>query len=87
MSTATAFALRDRPEAVTAVDLGGPTDGWANVEVPGCWTMQGFDRRGRDELQTDRACVGGKQQRIAADVLHGAAQVGRQGGLTGVETG
>ena len=21
----------------------GPTDGWASIEVPGCWTMQGFD--------------------------------------------
>ncbi len=39
-----AFALRDRPEDVTDDDLAGPTDGWATVEVPGCWTMQGFDR-------------------------------------------
>ena len=39
-----AFALRDRPEDVTADDLAGPTDGWATIEVPGCWTMQGFDR-------------------------------------------
>lgn len=41
------FLLRDRPEAVTRIDLTGPTDpadGWATVEVPGCWTMQGFDR-------------------------------------------
>jgi beta-galactosidase len=38
------FAMRGRPEAVTADDLGAPTDGWATVEVPGCWTMQGFDR-------------------------------------------
>ena len=38
------FAMRDRPEEVTADDLAGPTDGWATVEVPGCWTMQGFDR-------------------------------------------
>lgn len=39
-----AFRLRDRPEDVTADDLGGPTDGWAAVAVPGCWTMQGFGR-------------------------------------------
>ncbi|MDQ1508936.1 MAG: beta-galactosidase [Actinomycetota bacterium] len=37
------FAMRDRPEEVTADDLAGPTDGWATLEVPGCWTMQGFD--------------------------------------------
>jgi beta-galactosidase len=35
-----AFRLLDRPEAVTVEDLVGPTDGWAAVEVPGCWTMQ-----------------------------------------------
>ncbi|MCU1468479.1 MAG: Beta-galactosidase [Actinomycetia bacterium] len=39
-----AFVLRDRPEAVTADDLVGPTDAWGVVEVPGCWTMQGYDR-------------------------------------------
>lgn len=39
-----AFVLRDRPEDVTPADLAGATDGWASVEVPGCWTMQGFDR-------------------------------------------
>ncbi|WCO66048.1 glycoside hydrolase family 2 TIM barrel-domain containing protein [Iamia majanohamensis] len=39
-----AFALRARPEDVTAEDLVGPTDGWDTVEVPGCWTVQGFDR-------------------------------------------
>ncbi len=37
------FAFRDRPEAVTAEDLEGATAGWRSVEVPGCWTMQGFD--------------------------------------------
>ncbi|QXC61579.1 DUF4981 domain-containing protein [Aquihabitans sp. G128] len=39
-----AFVLRERPESVTAADLSGPVDGWATIEVPGCWTMQGFDR-------------------------------------------
>jgi len=39
-----AFLLRDRPEEVAADDLTGPTDGWAAIEVPGCWTVQGFDR-------------------------------------------
>ena len=39
-----AFALRARPEDVTGDDLTGATDGWAAIEVPGCWTMQGFDR-------------------------------------------
>jgi beta-galactosidase len=38
------FAMRARPEAVTAEDLAGSTDGWSTVEVPGCWTMQGYDR-------------------------------------------
>jgi beta-galactosidase len=38
------FVLRHRPEAVAEDDLVGATDGWATVEVPGCWTMQGFDR-------------------------------------------
>ncbi|MDQ3385494.1 MAG: DUF4981 domain-containing protein [Actinomycetota bacterium] len=38
-----AFALRSRPEEVTVEDLTGPTGGWAAIEVPGCWTMLGFD--------------------------------------------
>ncbi|MGA2208554.1 MAG: glycoside hydrolase family 2 TIM barrel-domain containing protein [Acidimicrobiales bacterium] len=38
------FRLRDRPEAVTEADVSGPTDTWTQVAVPGCWTMQGFDR-------------------------------------------
>jgi beta-galactosidase len=41
------FRLRARPEDVTDDDLAGANhgvDGWATVEVPGCWTMQGFDR-------------------------------------------
>ena len=39
-----AFVLRDRPEDVTTADLTGATEDWAAIEVPGCWTMQGFDR-------------------------------------------
>lgn len=39
-----AFVLRDRPEDVSERDLTGPVIDWARVEVPGCWTMQGFDR-------------------------------------------
>lgn len=39
-----AFALRPRPEAVTEADLVGSAEGWDSIEVPGCWTMQGFDR-------------------------------------------
>ncbi|MCU1368835.1 MAG: beta-galactosidase, partial [Ilumatobacteraceae bacterium] len=39
-----AFALRDRPEDVTAADVAGSTDGWSAIEVPGCWTTQGHDR-------------------------------------------
>ena len=38
------FAMRDRPDAVTPADLAGPTGDWATVAVPGCWTMQGYDR-------------------------------------------
>jgi beta-galactosidase len=38
------FLLRERPEGVRSEDLDGPTDGWADIEVPGCWTMQGHDR-------------------------------------------
>jgi beta-galactosidase len=40
------FVLRPRPDAVTWADVAGvvePAAGWASVEVPGCWTMQGFD--------------------------------------------
>ena len=29
---------------MTAGDLTGPTGDWPAAEVPGCWTMQGFDR-------------------------------------------
>jgi len=36
------FCLRDRPEHVLDVDLVGATADWATLEVPGCWTMQGF---------------------------------------------
>jgi beta-galactosidase len=39
-----AFVLRDRPEDVSAEDLAGPVEGWSSIEVPGCWTMQGFDQ-------------------------------------------
>jgi len=38
------FRLLPRPEDVRPADLTGPTGGWATVAVPGCWTMQGFDR-------------------------------------------
>ncbi len=37
------FLHCDRPERVLVGDLLGATDNWASVEVPGCWTMQGFD--------------------------------------------
>lgn len=36
------FRLRDRPEHVLDADLVSATGDWAEVEVPGCWTMQGF---------------------------------------------
>jgi beta-galactosidase len=39
-----AFRLHPRPETVTGDDLTGSTDGWDEIEVPGNWTMQGFDR-------------------------------------------
>ena len=40
------FLLVDRPEAVPAafMDPDTATDDWAEVTVPGLWTMQGFDR-------------------------------------------
>jgi beta-galactosidase len=38
------FRLRSRPEDVSDADVAGPAEGWATIEVPGCWTMQGFDR-------------------------------------------
>ncbi|HET9731394.1 MAG TPA: glycoside hydrolase family 2 TIM barrel-domain containing protein [Acidimicrobiales bacterium] len=40
------FRLRERPEAVTEADIHGPCPEplWHRAEVPGCWTMQGFDR-------------------------------------------
>jgi beta-galactosidase len=40
------FRLCARPEAAPA-DFFAPghdDSGWARVEVPGCWTLQGFDR-------------------------------------------
>ena len=37
------FARRDRPDQVLDADLVGATAEWSEVEVPGCWTMQGFD--------------------------------------------
>lgn len=38
------FTLLDRPEAVQAGHLAEHAASWAQVEVPGCWTMQGYDR-------------------------------------------
>jgi beta-galactosidase len=37
------FAHHDRPEAVTRDHLTGSTEDWPEVDVPGCWTMQGYD--------------------------------------------
>lgn len=37
------FRLVDRPEAVSAADLSGDTDGWHAISLPGTWTLQGFD--------------------------------------------
>ncbi|HEY5155192.1 MAG TPA: glycoside hydrolase family 2 TIM barrel-domain containing protein, partial [Acidimicrobiales bacterium] len=35
------FALAAGPDAVTADQVGGSTDGWAEVAVPGTWVLQG----------------------------------------------
>lgn len=37
------FTLVPKPESVGEAHLDGDTSRWATVEVPGCWTMQGFD--------------------------------------------
>ena len=39
-----AFTLLPKPESVLEEHLDGDTSGWATVDVPGCWTMQGFDK-------------------------------------------
>ena len=36
--------MHPRPKRSRSDDLSGSTDGWATIEVPGCWTMQGFGR-------------------------------------------
>ncbi len=38
------FRLFDAPESVEWSDLSGATAAWSAIEVPGCWTMQGFDK-------------------------------------------
>src|SRR5687767_10573318 len=38
------FRLFARPEHVDRDALAADTDEWATVDVPGCWTTQGFDR-------------------------------------------
>jgi beta-galactosidase len=38
-----AFRHHGRPEDVERADLSGDTGGWDEIEVPGCWTMQGHD--------------------------------------------
>lgn len=50
------FRLRERPEEVTGEDLTGETAGWALVEVPGCWTMQGYDRPRYTNVQMPFRC-------------------------------
>ncbi|HEX7167782.1 MAG TPA: glycoside hydrolase family 2 TIM barrel-domain containing protein [Acidimicrobiales bacterium] len=64
LAGAWAFRLVARPDAVTAADLSGPTEGWATVEVPGNWTMQGFDRPHYTNVQMP---FGGPPPRVPVD--------------------
>jgi beta-galactosidase len=58
------FRLYGRPEDVSADDLVGLGAGWAAIEVPGCWTMQGFDTPYYTILQIP---FGGRPPSVPAD--------------------
>jgi beta-galactosidase len=38
------FTLLPKPESVLEDHVAGDASSWRTVEVPGCWTMQGFDK-------------------------------------------
>ncbi|MEY2419229.1 MAG: beta-galactosidase [Actinomycetota bacterium] len=38
------FTLLPKPESVLDDHVAGDASSWRTVEVPGCWTMQGFDK-------------------------------------------
>ena len=79
-----AFALRGRPEAVEQDDVAGRTDGWAEIEVPGCWTMQGVrppavhERPDAVPRPAAARCPIGQPDRRVPPHGHRARGVGRQ---------
>ena len=76
------FSLAARPDAAPDgfTDADFDDGGWAEVDVPGCWTMQGFDRpiytNVRDAVPHVPARRARRQpDRLLPHALHGARRV------------